>query len=83
MDWKVSLDRYITSSPDDNFDDWCEDVIGNKITATFYNENENWLNEYDGQCTKWLNELYRRGKDTTTAAYIIERAFLIKQKKEE
>lgn len=83
MDWKVSLDRYLTTPPDDGFygwcefDGWCEDVLGNKITDTFYNENENWIDEYYGQCNKWLNELFRRGKDTTEAAQIIERAFKI------
>ena len=76
MDWKVSLDRYLTMSPDDGFDGWCEDVIG-KITDAFYNENEDWINEYDGQCNKWLNELFWRGKDMTEAAKIIERAFKI------
>ena len=77
MDWKVSLDRYLTTPPDDGFDGWCEDVLGNKITDTFYNENEKWIDEYNGQCNKWLNDLFRRGKDTTEAAQMVERAFKI------
>lgn len=76
MDWKVSLDRYLTASPNEDFEDWCDDVLGNKITDTFYNENVKWIDEYDGQCNKWLNELFRRYKNTE-AALIIERAFKI------
>jgi hypothetical protein len=77
MDWKVSLDRYLTTPPDDGFDGWCEDVIGNNITDTFYNENEKWIDEYDGQCNKWLNKLFYCGKSPHEAAIIIERAFRI------
>ena len=77
MSWKVGLDKYLTTSPDDGFDDWCDDVLGNKLTDTFYNENEKWVDEYDGKCNTWLNELFKRGKNTTEAARIIERAFLI------
>lgn len=78
MDWKTSLDRYLTSPPDDGFDGWAEDVLGNKITEDFYNKNEKWIDEYDGQCNKWLNELfYRRSKSPMEAAQIIERAFKI------
>ena len=51
MDWKVSLDRYLTTPPDDGFDGWCEDVLGNKITDTFYNENENGLTNITGNVT--------------------------------
>jgi hypothetical protein len=77
MNWKNSLDRYLTTPPDDGFDAWCDDVVLNKITDTFYNENEYWIYEHNGQYDKWLNELFRRSKDTTEAAKIIERAFKI------
>ena len=75
MNWKTSLDKYLTTPYDDGFDDWADDVLGKMITDTFYNENENWLNEHSGQCNKWLNELFNRGKSTIEAARIIERAF--------
>jgi hypothetical protein len=74
MNWKISLDKYLTTPPHDGFDGWSEDAC-NKIADTFYDENEKWINEYDGQCNKWLNELFRRGKSPTDAAKIIERAF--------
>ena len=75
MDWKAGLDRYLTTEPDNGFNFWCEDVLGNKITETFFYKNEEWILEYDGQCNKWLNKLFNRGKDTNEAALIIERAF--------
>lgn len=74
MDWKIGLDRYLTTPPDDGFDNWCEDVC-DRITNIFYDENEKWINDGSGQCNKWLNELFRRGKDATEAAKMIERAF--------
>jgi hypothetical protein len=80
MDWKIGLDKYLTSSPDDKFDNWSDDVLNN-LTNTFYDENEDWIVEYDGQCNKWLNELFRRGKDTIDTSLIIERAFKIYYKK--
>lgn len=73
--WKNSLDKYLTTPPDDGFDVWVEDVLGNKITDKFYNENEEWLEKHDGQCNKWLNELFNQNKNTTEAAQIIERGF--------
>lgn len=75
MNWKASLDKYLTTAPDDGFDSWCEDVLENKITDAFYNQNELWININDGQCSKWLNELFKRGIDTDESAKIIERAF--------
>ena len=76
--WKISLDKYLTTPPnDDYFDTWCDDILDNKFTNTFYNENEDWVNEYDGQCNKWFNKLFNRNKDTTKAAQIIERLFSI------
>ena len=69
-----SLDKYLTTPPDDGFDNWCEDTC-NSITDMFFWENETWINEYSGQCNKWLNELFKRSKSTIEAAQIIERAF--------
>ena len=75
MSWKTSLDKYLTTPPDDGFDNWAEDVLANKISDAFYKENEKWIEEYSGQCNKWLNELFRRDADTEKSARIIERAF--------
>lgn len=77
MGFNESLDRYLTTPPSDDFDNWCEDVLGDKISDSFYNENEKWIDEYDGQCNKWLNELFKRGIDSVKSALIIERAYKI------
>lgn len=77
MDWKIGLDRYLTSPPEDDFDNWCEDVLGHKLSDSFYNANEEWVDDNNGQCNKWLNKLYDKGKSPTEAAQIIERTFNI------
>jgi hypothetical protein len=77
MNWKTSLDKYLTAPHDDGFDDWA-DLLINKITEPFYGNNENWINECDGQFNKWINKLfYKRGKSPEEGAKIIERAFEI------
>lgn len=80
MNWKISLDRYLTTPPDNGFDDWSESVL-ERISDSFYSENESWVNDYDGQFNKWLNELFERGKSSIDAAMIIERAFGLYLKK--
>jgi hypothetical protein len=77
MNWKIGLDKYLTSPPDDGFDDWCETVVGHEMTDEFYHENTEWIEEPDKQCNKWLNELFWRDKSPCEAAEIIERAFRI------
>ena len=75
MDWKQGLDKYLTSPPDDEYDVWAEDVITDKISEKFYNENISWIEETDGQCDEWLNALFRAGKSPEEAAKIIERDY--------
>ncbi len=76
MNWKISLDRYLTTPPDDGFDNWAEDLIGKHMSEEFYNKNEDWIDAYDGQCNKWMQKLfYKKGYDTDVSAVIIERAF--------
>lgn len=77
MDWKTSLDKYLTTPYDDGFDGWCEEIFERQFTDDFYNQNEDWIHEYDGQCNKWLNKLFAKGKTPTEASVIIERAFKI------
>jgi hypothetical protein len=75
MNWKQSLDRYLTTEPDNGFDGWCDDVLGHKISDTFYNDNAEWVECVDGQCNKWLNKLFDKGINTDETAMIIERAY--------
>lgn len=71
--FKIGLDRYLTSSPDDSFNDWCEAVV-DQISDSFFNTHEGWIDEYDGVCTQWLNALHVKDKAPQEAAAIIERA---------
>lgn len=76
MDFKTSLDKYLTLNPFDFTDSWFEEVLGDKISNKFYEENEYWI-ENDPQLEKWLNKLFDYGKTPTESAMIIERAFNI------
>jgi len=70
------LDKYLTSPPDDGFDGWAEDVLGNKISDEFYAKNTIWLEEYNGICNKWLCKMfYKKSLNPDNAAKLLERAF--------
>lgn len=73
MDWKQSLDRYLTTPPDDGFDGWCEGVI-NTVSAECYAQHEAFFDETDGLLDKWLNKLFREDVSEEYAANAIERA---------
>ena len=74
MDWKQSLDRYLTTGPQDDFSPFAESLI-DSLSQDFYNANEDWIDESDGLFNKWMNKLYNKSIDYKTAAKIIERAF--------
>jgi hypothetical protein len=74
MDWKVSLDKYLTSGPPDNgYDDFFEE-IGNNLSDDFFYKNEDWLID-SFQCDKWTSKLFSKGYSPFEAALILERAF--------
>lgn len=75
MNWKISLDKWLTTPYEDGFDGWADEIVGNQISNQFYELYEDWLNESNGQCNKWLNLLFKKNKDAYTSARIIERAF--------
>ena len=81
MEWKQSLDKYLTSIPDDEFTDWVEQIIGNEITEKFYESNTEWLDEPNGLCNIWLNKLFNKGFEPKKAAEILERAYNLNFKK--
>lgn len=62
------------SPPDDGFDSWADELVGDKITTLFYNTHENWIMDYGGFFEKWINKLFLRGKSPEDGARIIERA---------
>lgn len=76
MDWKDSLDKYLTTEPDDGFTGWCESLI-DKIPDSIYLENGYWFEDEIGLCNIWLNKLFNKGMNYEYAANIIIRAFYI------
>lgn len=74
MNYKVSLDRYLTTPLDDGYDGWCESVI-DKFSNSFYDNYEQWINDYGSVFNGWLNKLfYKKNYECSYAANIIERA---------
>lgn len=78
MDFKQSLDTYLTSPPEDRYDSWCEDVV-NALSDKFYHANIEWVEDDAGLFSKWLARTF--GHDPETAAKIIERTVSIFSKK--
>ena len=77
MDWKASLDRYLTTEPEDGFSEWGDEVF-DLFTDAFYEHHESWMMEENGLCNKWMNTLYfKKNKTPKEASTIIERAFYL------
>lgn len=74
MNWKQSLDRYLTTPPDDGFTYYCEAVI-EAFTDTFFDANESWILDEAEQLEKWLDKLFFSDVEPVKAAKIVERAF--------
>ncbi len=75
--WKQALDSYLTTPPDDGFDCWCE-AVDNLFSDEFWEQHgEGWLALPDGLYTKWMNKLFKIGKEPEEAAKIMERAYKI------
>lgn len=77
MDWKISLDRYLTTEPEDGFDEWVDEVF-DSFSDPFYENHEEWLMEQEGICNEWLNKLYfKKDRSPEDSSKIIERAFYL------
>lgn len=73
MDFAKSLDRYLTTPPDDGFECWCESVI-RAVSPSCYERHQDFFDATDGTLDKWLNKLFDRNHFAKDAAKIIERA---------
>lgn len=82
MSWKESLDKWLTTEPDDGYSQWYEEVIDN-TTDDFYYDIKYWLDDYENQenvalnkvFNKWLEKLFNKGYSPIDSVKIIERAF--------
>lgn len=55
-DWKIGLDKYLTTEPDNNYTDWCE-LVCEKFNDVFYSENEDWITDSE-LCNRWMGLLF-------------------------
>lgn len=78
--FQQSLDKYLTTPPDDGFDNWCEDVMSH-IPDHLYYPHEQLLNQSSGVCNKWLNKLFDKEYYSLEASQILMRAITIYQNK--
>lgn len=74
MNWKISLDRWLTSSPNESSDSWFESCV-DSFSDSFYELHESWI-ESD-QCNAWMERLLNKECNPAKAASIIERAYYI------
>jgi hypothetical protein len=75
MNWKMSLDKYLTTPPEDNFDNWADSVTS-EFTDEFFDENENWIFQ-SKLCSKWLIKLFDKCYSPKETAEIIHRAKIL------
>jgi hypothetical protein len=72
MDWKQSLDRYLTTDPNEGmycyYDDVCE-----RLSDPFFAANELWIQNTNPLLDKWINKCYYKRIKPTVAAAMIER----------
>ena len=78
MSWKQSLDRYLTSEPEDYFTPYCDEIIEKYISDDFYKNyyEDSVLMNSDIE-DRWLSKLFRKGYTPEEAAKIFERAFIL------
>ncbi len=69
MDWKQSLDKWLTSEPEDLFSAWAEQVV-DAVIDEVYTDNEAWFESEE--CDDMLNVLYKQDMDVIDASQEIE-----------
>lgn len=74
MNWKISLDRWLTTEPEDDYTPFWEGVV-ESFTESFYNVHEDFI--HSCVCDGLIEKLYDKGRDIQTTARIIERYFYI------
>lgn len=67
------LDRYLTTEPDDGYDQWCE-AVTEAFSDEFFEANEDWILTNNGVCSLWMDEL--QYMEPTEAARVIEIRFV-------
>lgn len=78
--WKQSLDRWLTSVPDDGCTEYYEEVT-DRLSSEFFNVNEKWATDGNTQFDLWVDKLMMNEVLPSKAARLIERAHAIYIKK--
>ena len=81
MNWKTSLDRYLTNPPDDGFDYYFENV-SESLSDEFWGEQEDWILD-SKEFEKSVEKCFNKGWEPKYSATIIERAFRIYKSNQE
>lgn len=75
MDFKKSLDIYLTTEPDNGFDSWLN-LVYEYFSDDFFDKVElNIIGHNNNHLDKWLNKLFLYSYMPKESAIIIERAF--------
>ena len=75
--FQQSLDRYLTTPPEDRYNDQWWDELMESFSNEFFQNNEEFIVDEDGQCDKWAYRLFENDKMPSEASKIIERAHKI------
>ncbi len=67
--FKIELDKYLTTPPDDGFGDWCE-LVSEQFTDEFWEEIEYWFTNSD-QANEILSLLFHKEFTPMMAAIVI------------
>ena len=71
MNWKQSLDNYLTNPPDDGFTDWAENTI-ELIHDDVFNHHEGWILD-SSECNEYLNDMFNKGWSPLKASEVLTR----------
>ena len=74
MNWKTSLDKWLTTDPNEGYYSYIENVVEH-LTNDFYTANEDWIMKGDTLFDTWVDKLYHKDLyHPKRSAEIIERA---------
>lgn len=71
MNWKTSLDKYLTTPPDDGFDNWVEKTI-ELLQDDVFNKHEQWIVD-SSECNEYLNDMFNKNWTPYRASQVLTR----------
>lgn len=77
MGFKEELDKYLTTEPDNGFNEWCEAVIDG-IPVPIFELYEDFLNSDNNIINKWFNYLHIKQYKIEDASFLIGKAAIVR-----